>query len=119
METKNQIVVDTNALVDLALYAWRLESWLSSVEDASSMTVPRYVLRGLNKILNQLDVTTMDVTGDEFDCGLACDVLDTIETENLPEGVTVIGETVSPMISIKGSVARHGQVVVHVGRHKE
>jgi len=119
METKDQIVVDANALVDLALYTWRLESWLSGADDASAMTVPRYVVRGLNKLLDQFDVTTMDVTGNEFDCGLACDVVDTIETDELPQGATIIGETVSPMVSINGCIARHGQVILHVGRQKE
>lgn len=119
METKDQIVVDPNALVDLAVYAWRLGVWLADEENAASKTVPRYVLRGLNKILDQLDVATMDMTGSEFDCGLAYDVVDTVEVDSIQEGASIIGETVAPIVNIKGSLARHGQVILHVGRQKE
>ncbi|MBX9720587.1 MAG: hypothetical protein K2X81_04240, partial [Candidatus Obscuribacterales bacterium] len=81
-------------------------------------TVPRYVVRGLNKILLQCNVAALDMTGNPFDSGLACDVVDSIEVDSLAPGASIIGETVAPIVNINGQVVRHGQIVLHVGREK-
>lgn len=117
MTEQKQVAVDAEKLVDLAIYAWRLDSWLSK-QNLPSATVPRYVIRGLNKFLDQYNVSALDITGNEFDPGLACDVIDSLEVDNLPPGSSIIAETVSPIVNIDGKLARHGQIVLHVGREK-
>jgi hypothetical protein len=118
VETKDKISVDQDALVDLAVYAWRLEVWLNDDATAASTGVPRYVLRGINKLLDQCNVSSLDMTGSEFDAGLALDVVDTIEMDSVQPGLSMIGETVAPIVNINGKVVRHGQVVLHVGPEK-
>ncbi|MBX9690901.1 MAG: hypothetical protein K2Z81_00845 [Cyanobacteria bacterium] len=116
--SKEQIEIEANVLVDLAIYAWRLDAWLSQQNDMQSGTVPRYVVRGLNRLLEQCNVSTLDATGNDFDAGLAFDVVDSIEMDNLPPGASIIGETVSPIVTINGNLARHGQIVLHVGEER-
>ncbi len=116
MSEGHQVVIDADKLVDLAIYTWRLDAWLSQQPNASSSTVPRYVIRGLNKFLDQCNVCALDITGTEFDAGLACDVVDSVEVDTLPPGASIIGETVSPIVNVNGKLARHGQIVLHVGR---
>lgn len=118
MAEVHQVAIDTDKLVDLAIYTWRLDTWLAQ-QTLTSATVPRYVVRGLNKFLDQCNVSALDITGTEFDPGLACDVVDSIEVDTLPPGSSIIGETVSPIVNINGKLARHGQIVLHVGRDKE
>lgn len=118
METRNKISIDQDSLVDLAIYAWRLEAWLEDEPSAGSTAVPRYVLRGLNKLLDQCSVSSLDMTGSQFDSGLALEVVDSVELDSVPPGLSMIGETVAPIVNIDGKVARHGQVVLHVGPEK-
>jgi len=117
-ETKEGILIDASVLVDLAVYAWRLDLWTKQESGTLSLTVPRYVVRGINKMLNQYNISAVDMTGSQFDSGLACDVVDSIEVDSLPPGASIIAETVAPIVNIDGQLARHGQVVIHTGRAK-
>lgn len=66
----------------------------------------------MKSFLDARGLEVLDVTGRAYEPGLAVEVLDAYADASLPAGSKVIGETVSPIVLWRGSVVRHGQVVI-------
>ncbi len=102
--------VTLTSLAELAVEWWRLGRWAGGAEESSPQA--RHVARRLGKFLGDLGVEVLDVTGREYEPGLAVEVLDAFEDAGLPAGSQVIDETVAPVVLFRGAVVRHGQVIV-------
>jgi hypothetical protein len=101
------------ALAEVAVEWWRLERWAGGGDE--TRLVARHVARRLERFLTGVDIRVLDPIGQPYDAGLALEVLDSAEDLSLPAGSTVVNETVAPIVLRKGTVVRHGQVVLRRG----
>ncbi|MCA1632326.1 MAG: hypothetical protein LC802_01085 [Acidobacteria bacterium] len=106
--------VPLSALAELAVEWWRLERWADGAEASASHA--RHVARRLGRFLSERELTVLDITGRPYEPGLAVEVLDIVRDAGASAVTEVVDEMVSPIILWRGTVVRHGQVIV---RRKE
>lgn len=109
-ELPQTLPVSLSALAELAVEWWRLDRWANGAEGAGAHA--RHVARRLAKFLSDHGLEVLDVAGRAYEPGLAVEVLDAIRDARLPAGSQVVDETVAPVVLFRGTVVRHGQVVV-------
>ncbi len=109
-ELPQSVPVSLDALAELAVEWWRLDRWAGGAE--SSGAHARHAARRLAKFLSEHGLEVLDVAGRAYEPGLAVEVLDAIRDARLPPGSQVVDETVAPVVLFRGTVVRHGQVVV-------
>lgn len=104
--------VSLTALAELAVEWWRLERWAGGAEGAASHA--RHVARRMGRFLSERELTVLDLTGRRYEPGLAVEVLDVVRDAGAgaEQGTEVIDEMVSPIVLWRGTVVRHGQVIV-------
>lgn len=107
----DSIQVPLSSLIEIAIECWRLERWLADSQGDDSKATARHVTRRLSEVLKAHEITTMDMTGQLYEPGLAVEVVDTIADKDAPEGAGVIHETVAPVVAWRGVVVKHGIVV--------
>lgn len=109
-ELPESIEVPLQSLAELAVEWWRLERWAGDATESAPRA--RHVARRMKSFLDAHGLEVLDVTGRAYEPGLAVEVLDAYTDASLPTGARVIDETVSPIVLWRGSVVRHGQVVI-------
>jgi hypothetical protein len=109
-ELPQTIPVSLDALAELAVEWWRLDRWANGTQDGGAHA--RHAARRLAKFLSEYGLEVLDVSGRAYEPGLAVEVLDSIGDARLPAGSQVVDETVAPVVLFRGTVVRHGQVVV-------
>jgi hypothetical protein len=110
-ELPESVEVSLQSLAELAVECWRLERWAGAAAE-SAPPQARHVARRMKSFLDAHGLEVLDVTGRAYEPGLAVEVLDAYADASLPSGARVIDETVSPIVLWRGSVVRHGQVVI-------
>ncbi len=105
----DSLEVPLSSLVELAVDWWRLERWAAGSDGAA--THARHVARRLGRFLSERGLSVVDLTGRPYEPGLAVEVIDVVG-EGAAGGAGLIDETVAPVVLWRGSVVRHGQVVV-------
>jgi hypothetical protein len=109
-ELPQAVPVSLSALAELAVEWWRLDRWANGA--AGEGAHARHVARRLARFLSEHGLEVLDVAGRAYEPGLAVEVLDAFGDARLPPGAQVIDETVAPVVLFRGTVVRHGQVVV-------
>ena len=104
--------VPLSSLAELAVECWRLERWAASFGPDAPVSPARHVARRLAKFLNESELSTLDLTGRPYEPGLAVEVVDVVRDAHAPAGTETIEETLSPIVLWRGTVVRHGQVIV-------
>ncbi|HEU4597927.1 MAG TPA: hypothetical protein VFS10_22555 [Pyrinomonadaceae bacterium] len=104
--------VPLSSLAELAVECWRLERWAGSFGPDAPVSPARHVARRLSKFLAARDVSVLDLTGRGYEPGLAVEVLDVVRDARTPPGIEVVEEMLSPIVLWRGTVVRHGQVIV-------
>jgi hypothetical protein len=98
---------------ELATECWRLCKWTKA---SSTLGTDRQVLdrvaRRLNEILNSIGVRTIDLAGTAYDPGVVSEVLDVQIDSTLPDGTSLIDETVLPTVIWNDMVIQMGQIIV-------
>jgi len=107
--------VPLSSLIDLAVEWWRLDRWANGPQTDGSAAHARHVARRLAKFLDERGLSVLDLAGRPHQPGLAVEVLDVVQDARLPPGSEVVDETVSPVVLWRGTVVRHGQVIVRKG----
>lgn len=107
-----QAEINLDALAELAVDSWRLNRWIGSRPLDDSLTVPKHVLRKLNKFLEECAITTVDFVGQPFDPGLAAEVIDAVVDGNIAQDSVEIVESISPMVMWGNTTIRHAQIVI-------
>lgn len=107
-----QAEIRLDALAELAVDSWRLNRWINSKPMDDSLTVPKHVLRRLNKFLEECAITTVDFVGQPFDPGLAAEVIDAVIDDTLAEDSVEIIESISPMVLWENTTIKHAQIVI-------
>ena len=112
-ELPQTLEVSLSSLAELAVEWWRLERWAAGAgESGGPAPQACHVARRMGRFLSAHGLEVLDVTGRAYEPGLAVEVLDAYTDSALPAGAQVIDETVSPIVLWRGSVVRHGQVVI-------
>ena len=109
-ELPQSVPVSLDALAELAVEWWRLDRWANRAQDSGPHA--RHAARRLAKFLSEHGLEVLDVEGRAYEPGLAVEVLDAFEDARLPRGSQVVAETIAPVVLFRGTVVRHGQVVV-------
>lgn len=109
-ELPQTIAVTLSSLAELAVEWWRLDRWANGAHDSAPHA--RHVARRLGKFLSEHGLEVLDITGRAYEPGLAVEVVDAFDDARLPTGSQLIDETVAPIVLLRGTVVRHGQVVI-------
>lgn len=106
------IEIPLSALVDLAVDAWRLSRWAEAGETAGNTAPARHAARRLTAFVQEHGLELLDLTGRTYDCGLAIEIVDTVDSAEGTAVTGVIAEMVAPIVMFRGLVARQGQIVL-------
>src|ERR1700755_1525473 len=109
-EIPQTLEVSLSSLAELAVECWRLNGGAGAPPESPPQA--RHVARRMKSFLSAHGLEVLDVTGRAYEPGLAVEVLDAYRDASLPAGAKVIEETVAPIVLWRGSVVRHGQVVI-------
>ncbi len=104
--------VNVDSLAALAVESWRLNRWIASKTSDDSLAIPKQMLRRLNKLLEECNVTVEDLTGRPFDPGLAAEVVDVVPDDGSPADVAIIVETIAPIVMWNNIAVKHALVVI-------
>jgi hypothetical protein len=104
--------VSLSSLAELAVECWRLERWAAAFGPDAPVSPARHVARRLGKFLGERELSVLDLTGRRYEPGLAVEVVDVSRDEGAHAGTEVVEEMLSPIVLWRGTVVRHGQVVV-------
>ena len=99
-------------LAELAVDCWRFERWVGGLAAEGANAHARLAARRLSKFLEERGLKALDVTGAEYEPGLAVEVVEVLRDGRAEDGREVVDETVAPIVTWRGTVIRHGQVVV-------
>ena len=98
-------------LGDVALAFWRLEKWVDSINVARKNAATSS-LRLLERFLEENKIEVIDYLGQQYDVGMAIDVIGKDIEANAPEDKLIISETLTPLILTNGEVLKFGQVML-------
>jgi hypothetical protein len=71
----------------------------------------RHVVRRISETLKEMAIEAIDFAGRSYDPGMVPDVVEVIECNGSPEGITV-DETIAPTVTWRGQVIKSGQIIV-------
>jgi hypothetical protein len=94
----------------LASEVWRLSRYADSIGSASDAVGLRYSIRQLARLLEEMKLSIVDLTGQPYDSGMIQEVVEVLDDPEMGAGLQLINETVSPTITWNGIVAQPGQI---------
>jgi hypothetical protein len=103
------------AIVEVAVEHWRLAAWLAGGSRGADAGVARHALRKIGDFLQSAELEVRGLEGHPFDPGLAARVVDVIDDPTLPQGRTIIDETLSPLVLWRGQVIKPADIVTRRG----
>jgi hypothetical protein len=109
-ELPKSVEVSLASLAELAVECWRLDRWAGEAGEAG--THARHAARRVRAFLSAHGLEVLDMTGRAYEPGLAVEVLDAYADATLHAGAQLVAETISPIVLWRGSVVRHGQVII-------
>lgn len=98
-------------LAGFALEVWRLSRLLEQNKDGPNAIGLRYSISKLMQLLDTSGISFVDITGQQYDAGMAVDILDT-EGEKTEETTFYVKEMIAPIILIGDKFLTHGQVIL-------
>jgi hypothetical protein len=104
--------ITMDAACDLSLECWWLSHAAASSKEMGDGAIVRYSVRRIAEVLKGIGFETTDLTGRTYDAGLAPEVMNVVWDDTVPDGQTLIDETISPIITWRGRIVRPGQIVV-------
>lgn len=107
------IPVTLSALADVGVECWRMGRMAGAAAGPA-----RHSLRRIEDFLKRCELEVQALDGRAFDAGLAARVVDAIDDPALPEGQSVIAQTLQPMVLWRGIVIRPADVITRRGTLK-
>ena len=104
--------ISLSDVIGFATEVWRLTRGLDAESLRTDTTSIRYSIRQLNRILSNLKIEIVDLTGRPYEAGMVEDVVDIVEDARLPYGQQVVEEMVSPTIAWRRNVVQPGQITI-------
>ena len=96
---------------EVALAYWRLSKWVNGV-NTERKTAATSSLRLLSNYLKENNIEIKDYVGQQYDVGMAFDVVGKDSEDDKQEEDLIISETLTPLILQNGEVIRFGQVTL-------
>ena len=97
----------------LSLECWRLRRIVAELgPDCVEGQALRHASRRITEILGSIDIQTVDFAGRSYDPGMVPEVIEVREDQALPNGHSVIAETVAPTVTWRGQVVKPGQIIL-------
>ena len=113
MDTPPQeLQISLSDAIAFATEVWRLSRGVDADGLGMDTTSSRYSIRQLNRVLSNLEIEIVDLTGRPYEAGMAEHVLDIVEDARLPDGHQVVEEMVSPTVAWRHSVVQPGQITI-------
>jgi hypothetical protein len=72
----------------------------------------RHASRRITEILGSIGIQTVDFAGRRYDPGMVPEVIEVREDQALPDGLSVIAETITPTVTWRGQVVKTGQIIL-------
>ena len=95
----------------LAVAKWRLEKWLDKA-DIDKKLPAESSIRVISEYLEEQGIKIIDPSGQEYDTGLAVDVVCVEDTESKSRKPSVITQVMAPIVLENDEVISRGQVVI-------
>jgi hypothetical protein len=108
----DELPITLGNCVALATEVWRLNEAAESFATSQVSMSVRYSVRQLNRILEDLNITILNVKGRPYEAGLIQEVVDVVEDDSLPVGKQFIEEVVAPTIAWRGQIVQPGQITI-------
>jgi hypothetical protein len=113
MDTSTKdLQISLSDAIAFATEVWRLTRGLDADGLGVESTSTRYSIRQLNRVLSNLEIEIVDLTGRPYEAGMAEDVVDIVEDASLPEGHQIVEEMVSPTVAWRRSMVQPGQITI-------
>ena len=96
---------------EVALAYWRLNKWVENV-NTDKKTAATSSLRLLSNYLQNNNIDIKDFLGQQYDVGMAVDVIGKDTEADKQEEELIISETLTPLILQNGEVIKFGQVML-------
>ena len=110
----DSVQMEKTAAIALTVAHWRLAKWLEERTEPSEVQQPallRHVARQIGDVLSGLSLEAVDLTGKQYDPGMAAHVIDTLAGAVEGETTAHIAETVSPIVYWNKEVIKHAEIV--------
>jgi hypothetical protein len=108
----NELSFAVEEVCKISVECWRLgriaELWKDSTEAAGL----RHAARRIAEALSAVGMEILDFSGRPYDPGLVPEVVEVLDDKGLPEGQTIVEETISPTLTWRGQVVKPGQIIV-------
>lgn len=98
-------------LKSLAIAKWRLEKWLDKAEVEKKLPAESSI-RVIGEFLENQGIKIIDPSRQEYDTGLAVDVVCVEDPESKSRKPSVITEVMAPIVLKNDEVISRGQVVI-------
>jgi hypothetical protein len=96
----------------LSTQCWRLGRLADCSHDNNDRSQIRYAVRQMTEILEAKALRVIDFSGRAYDPGMAPEIVEVREDPDMPDGHSIIEETVSPTVTWEGQLIKPGQVIL-------
>lgn len=110
--TPTAVSISALSCCSLASEVWRLGRYAETLGGKQEAVSLRYSIRQLARVLDELQVSIIDLTGKSYDSGMIQEVVDVMDDASLPAGKQLISETISPTVSVAKLIVQTGQVTL-------
>ena len=108
----SEIPVAMEGACAISLECWRLKRIAESAKESNERSGLRHAVRRITETLEGMGFRVVAFSGRIYDPGMAPEVVEVREDATLPDGHTMIHETVAPTVTWQGQVVRPGQVIL-------
>jgi hypothetical protein len=112
----SEVPVAMEGACAISLECWRLRRIAELVNDSNEGSGLRHAVRHITETLEVMGIEVVDFTGRTYDPGMVPEVVEVREDQGLPDGHTVIDETIAPTVTWRGQVVKPGQIILRRSR---
>ena len=107
-----ELPITLNSACALSVECWRLRRLAEQMMDTNAGASLRHAVRCITHTLLQMEIEVVDFAGRAYDPGMAPEVVEVREDQDLVDRHAIIEETIAPTVLWRGLVVRPGQVIV-------
>ena len=107
----SELAIDADGACAIALECWRLNLIAESLKDSNQGAGLRHAVRRITETLKGMGIEVIDFSGRPYDPGMVPEVVE-VRNQGLPDGHTIIDETIAPTVTWRGQVIKPGQIIV-------
>jgi len=112
MVIPDELAISIEGVCDISLECWRLCKLAQSQKESNEGAALRYATRRMAEVLTGMEIEIIDFVGRVYDPGLVPEVVEVRQDKSLPDGQSIIEETVAPTVTWRGQVIKAGQIIV-------